>query len=111
MKIDLFTTVNEKSTLPIEASFTDEDGAAVTPSSITWTLTDHNGNVINNREDVSATPGETVTILLSGDDLAIGSNGRVRVLTVEALYNSTLGNDLPLKEEIYFSIKDLVNVG
>jgi hypothetical protein len=48
--------------------------------------------------------------VLSGDDLAIGTNGTSRRVTVQATYNSSLGTGLPLKAECYFSIENLLNV-
>jgi hypothetical protein len=107
--------VNEKSTLGIVVDFEDEDGNAVAPSSATWTLTDNNGNVINNRQDEAISPAASVTIVLSGDDLQITtdelSSGMVlRRLLVEGVYTSNLGNDLPLKESCFFSIRNLAAV-
>lgn len=52
----------------------------------------------------------TQTIVLSGNDLAIGGNGRERVLTVLSNYSSSLGTALPLNQEVRFYIDDMVNV-
>lgn len=101
----------EQATFGITLSFTDEDGAALTPNSgLVWTLTDVSGNVINSREDESITAGSTITIVLSGDDLAIGTNGKERVVTVQGTYNSDLGTNLPLIQEVRFFIDDLLIV-
>lgn len=102
----------EEGTIIIVVSFFDEESVAVTPTSILWHLTDVNGNIANSLEDQTETPAETVEIVLKGDDLALGGNlvGFVRVFTVEALYNSTLGNDLPLKEQAEFEIENFVKV-
>ena len=100
----------EGSTYVVTAAFTDEDGDAVTPNTVTWTLTTTNGTVINSREDVSITPDTSVDIVLSGDDLAVGSNGRYRILTVEAVYDSSYGTDLPLKARCAFEIENLAVV-
>lgn len=94
-------------------SAADPTGAAVTPNSgLNWTLTDTRANVVNSRSAVSITPGASVTIVLSGDDLALPSAlyGRDRVLTVQGTYDSDLGNALPLKEQIVFTIDDLTAV-
>ena len=57
----------------------------------------------NERENVTATPAETVSVVLSGDDLEIFTDDdRKRTLKVEATYNSTYGEGLPLKEELVF---------
>lgn len=113
MPITLTTHANEESTFVVTVAFTDTTGAAVTPNNgLNWTLTDTRGNVVNSRSAVSITPGASVTIVLSGDDLALPSAlyGRDRVLTVQGTYDSDLGNALPLKEQIVFTIDDLTAV-
>jgi len=112
--MSIFTThAKEEGTFIVNAAFADEDGNAETPSAVTWTLTDTSGNVINSREDEVITPDESVDIILSGDDLALQldeSGNVVRVLTVEALYDSDLQNNLPLKSAVKFIIDSLVAV-
>jgi hypothetical protein len=107
----LTTTAEEESTYLISAAFTDENDVAVVPDTITWTLTDADGNVINSREDVSvSSPAASVDIVLSGDDLGLqaGETGDVvRILTIEATYDSDAGDDLPLKDKATFIIKNL----
>ena len=103
---------NEQSTFALVASFKDEEGDAVIPNTITWTLSDEDGNTINEREDVEiAVPDSSVTIVLSADDLQI-SNGfaglaEKRILTIEATYDSDLGMDLPLTESAHFVVNNL----
>lgn len=100
----------DKSTYVINLAFEDEDGNAVIPDSIAWTLTDDAGTVINSRTSVAvAVPAASVDIVLSGNDLKY-SDGRHRVLTVQAVYDSNLGSDLPLKDEVKFEIADLLIV-
>jgi len=102
----------EESTFVIAVSFLDENGNAVAPNNgLKWHLTDLFGNIVNSREDVAITPATTVTILLMGDDLALPNRSDpLRVVTVEGTYNSSLGNDLPLKDEARFRIRNLVKV-
>ncbi len=101
----------EKSTFIITASFTDENGDAVIPNSIKWTLSDSSGDIMNSREDIEIlTPAATVTIVLSGLDLAIIDTDLNRFLAIEAEYDSALGSDLPLNEELQFKIRPLVNI-
>jgi hypothetical protein len=104
----------EQSTFAIDLSFTDEDDSAVEPDTVLWTLTDEEGNVINDREDESETPGSTMTVLLSGDDLAFqaGESGDSvwRILTIEATYTSDLGAGLLLKDSLKFPLRNLVAV-
>ena len=97
------------STYIIQASFTDEDGIAVVPESIVWSLTDINGNIINSRDDVSITPGSEVDIILSGDDLLV-FDGLERIITIEAVYESAISIDpLPLVQQAKFTIDEFAN--
>ncbi len=112
MPATLTTHAVEKSTYVITVALTDEDGAALTPDSLTWTLTDDQGNVINSRTAVSiAVPAASNDIVLSGADLAVDvAKGTKRKLTLEGVYDSDYGNDLPLKEEVEFEIDDLIAI-
>jgi len=109
-----FLTVhaNEQSTFVVTVAFKDEEGNDVTPTSMNWTLTDSDGNVINNRENVVVnSPSSSEDIVLSGDDLAVtDENNRVRILTVEAVYSSSLGSNLPLKDDVTFTVDNLIAV-
>ena len=105
----------ESGTYIVAVAFADEDDQSVVPSSITWTLTDKNGSVINSRQDVAiAVPAASVEITLSGDDLALQSsetNGfALRHVGFEAVYDSDAGADLPLKVETTFLVRRLVAV-
>lgn len=105
----------EKSTGVFTCAFKDEDGQAITPTSATWTLTDTAGEVVNSRDEVAIVSLATsVDIVLSGDDLAISDgfegSAEERILTVEAVYDSDLGSDLPVKAECRFFIDSLVAV-
>ena len=111
MPTTLTDTAIEESTFVLTLSFTDEDDAAVTPKTGTWTLTDEAGNVINSRLDVEISAlASSVDIVLSGDDLAIGTYGGQRVLLFEGTYDSDAGTDLPLKDQVRFTIDNLVGV-
>lgn len=106
----------EEGTYILTAAFFDADDEAVTPKSAEWTLTDEAGNVKNAKEDVeigSGDLGTTVDIVLSGDDLAIGTNEQppyYRFLTVKAIYDADEGADLPLNDQCRFKIGNLVAV-
>jgi hypothetical protein len=101
--------VNEQSTIAVTAAFKDESGGSVTPTAVTWTLTDGDKQIVNERDAVPVAAASVVTIVLSGDDLAIGTNRR-RYLTIEATYDSDLGTGLPLKDELSLNITDLAGV-
>lgn len=115
MPTNLDITATEQGTIVVNAAFTDEDNAAVVPVSVTWTLTDASGNVINSRSDQTASPAASVDIVLSGDDLAIQAGETAldfaeRRILIKATYDSTLGSDLPLRKSGAFRIENLVAV-
>jgi len=114
MPTELTDYAVEKSTFAVQAVFTDEDGAAVTPDSITWTLVDPAGNIINSLEDQAVgTPASTVTIVLSDDDLQLLDQDNAheqRYLEISAIYDSSLGNDLPLKDRAEFKVLNLKSI-
>jgi len=109
MSTQLTVTAVEESTYIVVATFVDEDDALITPNTITWTLSDLDGTIINSRENVSITPDTSVNIVLSGDDLAV-SGSRTRVVTVKATYDSSYGVGLTLKAAAKFDIENLVVV-
>jgi len=104
------TEAVEESTCVIKCVFTDEDGNAVIPATLTWTLTDISGNIINSRENVSvAVPASTTYITLTGDDLALtAGRDQDRILLVEGTYDSAYGTGLNIKDSARFTVKNLV---
>jgi len=108
---------DEKSAGVITVAFKDEDGDDLTPTSIKWTLTTTDGvTIINEREQKAVvTPAASIEILLSGDDLAlltaeVSDRTVARKLTIEAVYDSDLGDDLPLNSEKSFSVRNLAYI-
>lgn len=114
MPLILTKHATEKSSYIITASFTDEDGDATVPKTVKWTLTNAQGTVVNSREDVVvAVPTAEIDILLSGDDLQILTgevNEGIRLLTINATYDSKLASDVPLKGSIRFVVDNLRKV-
>ncbi|HUW12750.1 MAG TPA: hypothetical protein VM537_23690 [Anaerolineae bacterium] len=110
MPTTLTTWATEDSTYLVIASFTDESESAVVPNSITWSLADKDGTTINARSAVAvAVPAASINILLSGDDLeAAGSEATSLLLTVNAVYDSDLGEDLPLIAQCWIPIHGLI---
>lgn len=111
----LTVKAQEKSTYVITAAFKDEDGQDVIPDSATWTLTDEDGTVINSRQAVTISPlAASVNIVLVCDDLAVdtGFSGTAqeRIFTVSAIYTSSLGSGLCLKNSCRFYVDNLVAV-
>lgn len=111
-------TAPEKSTIGIKVDFVDEDGTALAPDTMTWTLTSRPARavaaeIINGRQDVTvASPSESNTVVLSGNDLAFLTSEdeevlAERVFTVEFTYTSTLGSNLPGKAQYIFAVERL----
>jgi hypothetical protein len=105
----------ERGTYGIEVGFLDDADADVIPTSAKWSLTDLKGAVVNDREDEDiASLDSTVAIVLTGDDLQIFEEEidtpAKRLVTVEFVYDSDLGANLPGKAEIEFSIDNLVKI-
>lgn len=102
----------DKSTFPITVKLNDGDTPPqpLTPKSVTWTLTNIEGRIINNREEQAVTPpASEFEVVLFGDDLNYG-DGAERVLLIEAVYDSDQGSDLPLRDQCRFEIENLVGV-
>ena len=105
----LTTMADEGSPYFVRVAFADEDGSAVTPNSAAYTVTARYGTVIGSLSSVEISSLATsVDILLTGADVTIGSNGQVRILSVEYIYDSTLGSGLTAYTEAQFTIDDLV---
>lgn len=96
----------EGDSYPIRFVITDRvTGDAVVPDTLTWTLTDDAGAVVNSREDVALTPASTVYVVPRGADLAVGGDAPVtRVLTLEGTYSSSYGTGLPIRREVRFQV-------
>lgn len=94
----------------VTVTFADENGDPVTPNTgtLTWTLTDRSGNVVNMRDQVPVAEDASVTIVVSGDDLAKTSKGLIRVILFECEYDSSEGDDIPLKTQGSFSIEEVL---
>jgi len=108
MPIHLALKAVERNTYFVTIGFKDENEAAVVPTSISWTLKDNLGQIVNSRSAVSFTPvASTITIVLSGNDLVYSRGGDSRTLTIEAVYNSSFGNGLPLRGSVLFPIEPL----
>jgi hypothetical protein len=104
----------EESTFAIKTDFAvkiDPDDAVGVPfvpnSGLRWSLTDKDGNVINDRINQVLTPATSVTIVLKGDDLALVAGPVRRYVIVEGTYDGVLGNDLPFLDEVSFLVQNL----
>jgi hypothetical protein len=107
---NLSTKAADGGTYIITCAFTDEDGVAVAPDTMVWSLTDADGVIINNRDDKEvASPTASQDVVLSGNDLLF-TDGRMRIFTVEATYTSGAGVGLPLTGAARFFITNLLPV-
>lgn len=102
--MQILEPVLDGSTKVVAVSFFDEALAAMTPTSVTWSLYDEDGAIVNNRSDVVAIPATTVNIVLSGNDVVFVSPTSQRILVVEAVYTGVYGVGLPLKDYFKFTV-------
>lgn len=103
--VRLSKNADEKSTFAIDVELLDEnDDPAVPNNDLVFRLTDENGVVINDLEDVELDSDSSVTIVLTGDDLLIGEFGIHRALTLTCTYNSSLGTNLHYQKTLVFDI-------
>ena len=105
MSEDIFA--KEEASIFVTAVFKDKDGDVITPTSITWTLKDEEGNIINSREDEVVTPpASSVTILLKGDDLpCVGSLERL-IIYFNAEYTDDVTSNVPIKNSQLIIVSD-----
>lgn len=103
----------ERSTFVVTVSFLDEENDPVTPKSAVWSLVDVRNSIINGRENVVISPlDSTVDIVLFENDLVVtgGHDEDKRYLVVEAVYDSDIRNDLPLKDHLEFYVQNIKKV-
>lgn len=111
MATTLTLKANEGSTYVITATFKDEALATVDLSNSTYSLLDQNGAVVNSIEDKSFTSsGGEYDFVFTGADLYIGTQATERTLYIVGQYDSSLGNGLYLRDNVTFTITDLLGV-
>jgi hypothetical protein len=112
--VETDTKATEMSTFIVKASFYDDEDQEVAPDTMAWSLTDEDGNIVNNREDIEISGPEQVEyIVLFGNDLAIldGEHGEEeRNLVFEGTYTSNRGSDLPLNGQYTFYVRGIKKV-
>lgn len=105
----------EQGTYVLDLEFKDEDDEPVVPTSINWSLTTLDGEVVNSRSEVDLSPpASEVNVVLSGDDLQLlthKSSFSWRLFTVKALYNSDLAPGLSINKAVRFKVRNLRLVG
>ena len=110
MTIKLKKRATEESTFSIVVSFLDEDEESLAPNSVNWNLTTLDGTVINSQLNQEETAASSITITMSGEDLKLlpsesGEEYVRRLVTIRAKYNSDVGDNLDLVDDIEFEIK------
>lgn len=115
MATKLSFKANEGSTFGIKADFIErttdgEDGIPIIPNEgLTWSLREEDGTPVGDRTKVPLISASSVLIVLSGSDLALDNNYPVRrYVIIEGTYDSILGDNLMLKDEVSFQIVNLV---
>ena len=101
----------EEGTYTIKFDFKDEIGTLVIPTAINWWLSDLNGDIINNRSEVAATPANPYYLTMKGADLRlhqVESNEDFRVVTLRGTYNSDRGSSLPFTYAVMFKLKNFL---
>lgn len=113
MATEITTNAQRGSTYAPLITFADDADNTVSPDTATWTLTDTDGNVINERSEVDiSSPSTTERIVLYGDDLEpVGdvesaADTYARRLLVEGTYTSDLGASLPMAQEFAFTVNN-----
>ncbi|MCK5604786.1 hypothetical protein KAR91_23050 [Candidatus Pacearchaeota archaeon] len=117
MSQKLSEKAKEGSTFAIRVDFTvkanpdDDAGTPFTPNSgLIWSLKDQNGDPVNGKTDMPIGSAESITIVLSGADLALVGGAVRRFVTIEGTFNGVLGDNLPLVDEVSFQIENLVGM-
>ena len=96
----------------LQVSFEDEDGAAMTPDTLYWSLRNDDGNIVNGRDEVQITGLDTsVDIVLQGDDLPALEKKDQKYyhlwIVLKGTYTSTYGSGLPFADQVRISVEPL----
>lgn len=105
----------EGGTFPITVSFEDEDGTAMTPDTLNYSVVDIDGTIINGRDEVAVTsPSSSETIILQGDDLPayeVDGDYTHLWLVLTGTYTSNIGSGLPFQDQVRFSVEAIKGDG
>lgn len=110
------TAINDGSSSGLKLTLLDSDEAAADAgsiTSITYTVTDTAGNVIDSLLDESVTPTNPVTIPLDPDATVISGTAKAgaRLVTVTWTYtDANLGAGTVHNEEFFISINNFTNI-
>lgn len=115
MTTELTDRAQERSTFVMAVDFYEKTSDShvqvpITPTLITWSLLDDDGNIVNEREDEVLIPGPRATIVLSGNDLVLaGQYPEKRHVVIEGLYDNVFQTDLPFRDQLTFQVENLVD--
>lgn len=107
--ITVLKPATEGSSYIIEAQLFDEQNEPVMPTTVSWSLRNRRGEIVNNRQSVFVSPDTEFRIVLTRDDLLV-SDGDWRHVTVKGEYDSSAGSGLSFASEVAFEITDLLGV-
>ncbi len=105
--------INEQEDATFTVEVKDEDGLVVTPTALTWTLTDEWGEVVNDKADQDASTLADLSLVdLAPTDTIVQTAERKkqhvpRKILFTATYNSNYGIGRQKKKEHSFEIKNL----
>jgi hypothetical protein len=113
MPVSLTDHALEQGSFLVSYTFKDLSGTDVIPKSASWTLTDKDGTIINDRENEDITGDDLaadIYITLQGDDLVLADpENNLRIVTIKGVFDDpSYGEDLPYRDEIRFYIDDLM---
>ena len=108
MPIEIVKHARDGSVFVARCSFFDEEGNAVAPTSLSWTLLGPDLAVVNGRtSETVSSPAAVEDIVLTPADVAY-ADGALRYLILNWEYNSSLGTGLAGREEAEINIDDIV---
>jgi hypothetical protein len=120
MSITIFSSASQEAMesgfYPVTVTFKDESSNAIAPDadSISWTLTDNGGSVINSRLNATEASATAITIELQDNDLAIQGDEMSpivrRRLCIKWTYASTYGAAKPGRAELIFQLRNLTRI-
>ena len=105
--VTLLKSANEGGTYVIQVKPKDEDQNDVMLNSLQWTLTDLNGDIVNNNKDINVEETDldyVINIVLTDKDLTPG----YKILTLKGTYHSVYGTNLPITAAVKFYVSDLL---
>ena len=106
---NILDDVPEKGSLEILLYFQDEEQNNIIPADLWYTLTDVNGNIINNLDQVSLPLASEVSFFLNDEDLSLdtiekSTGWAYRYIWIGGKYNSGAYSDLSISAAARFKI-------